>query len=247
LKLTFSCWTSTSLAEAFIHCLSSFLRRENSAECFLVGDCGLESSSLPSHNPQLSLMFTQFKASLPLSRAPGTWALNKPMWDKFCDWCRAKGVKFLPVSPLLAALHMTDLLRTAHSPSPVLSFSRAVYFFHTLAGLPSPTSHPLMGLAREIARWTKVAGKNQKRPFLASQIRRIISAWAGPSAPLHQFIKAVATTVCFWADNLLTLQLEDIRFVGQSHMEIFLERSKTEQYREGRMDFSSSSWGSVLS
>jgi hypothetical protein len=156
-----------------------------SAECFLLGDWSFESGGLPSHDPQLSSLFTQFKASLPLSRAPGTWASYKPIWDKFCAWCRTKGVKFLPASPLLVALYMTDLLRTARSPSPVLSFSGAVYFSHTLAGLPSPTSHPLVGLAREIARRTKVAGKNQKRPFLAFQNRRIISAWAGPSAPLH--------------------------------------------------------------
>jgi hypothetical protein len=50
-------------------------------------------------------------------------------------------------------------------------------------------------------------------------------------------MKATAITLCFAAflraDNLLTLQLEDIRFVGQSHMELFLEHSKTNQYREG--------------
>jgi hypothetical protein len=48
-------------------------------------------------------------------------------------------------------------------------------------------------------------------------------------------MKATAITLCFAAflraDNLLSLQYEDIRFVGQSHMEIFLEQSKTDQYR----------------
>jgi hypothetical protein len=50
-------------------------------------------------------------------------------------------------------------------------------------------------------------------------------------------MKATAITTCFaaflCADNLLTLQWEDIRFVGKSHMGLFLERSKTDQYREG--------------
>jgi hypothetical protein len=142
---------------------------------------------------------------------------------------------------MLVALYMTDLLRTAQSLAPVLSFSGAVFFFQTLAGLFSPTSHPLVGLAREIARGTKVAGLNQKWPFLASQIRRIISAWAGPSAFLHHLMKATAITVCFVAflraDSLLSLQIENIRFVGQSHMELFLERSKTDQYREGAWTF----------
>jgi hypothetical protein len=54
-------------------------------------------------------------------------------------------------------------------------------------------------------------------------------------------MKATAITVCFVAflraDSLLSLQMEDIRFVGQSHMELFLERSKTDQYREGAWTF----------
>jgi hypothetical protein len=160
---------------------------------------------------------------------PICYTKYKPVWDRFCKWCQGRGVPFLPASLMLVALYMTDLLGKAQSPAPVLSFSGAVFFFHTLAGLPSPTSYPLVGLAREIARRTKVAGLNQKRPFLASQIRRIISAWAGPSASLHHLMKATAITVCFVAflraDSLLSLQIEDIRFVGQSHMELFLERS----------------------
>lgn len=143
----------------------------------------------------------------------------------------------LPARPLLVALYMTQLLRSAHSPAPILSFSAAVYFFHTLAGHPSPTDHPLVGLAREIARRTRVAGQNKKRPLLASQIRQILTAWADPHASLHHLMKATAITTCFVAflraDSLLTLQWKDVRFVGQSHMELFLERSKTDQYREG--------------
>jgi hypothetical protein len=146
-------------------------------------------------------------------------------------------VQPLPARPLLVALYMTQLLRSARSPAPILSFSAAVYFFHTLAGHPSPTDHPLVGLAREIARRTRVAGQNKKQPLLASQIRQILTAWAGPHASLHHLMKATVITTCFVAflraDSLLTLQWEDVRFVGQSHMELFLERSKTDQYREG--------------
>jgi hypothetical protein len=100
---------------------------------------------------------------------------------------------------MLVALYMTDLLRTAQLPAPILSFSGAVFFFHTLAGLLSPTSHPLVGLAREIARRTRIAGLNQKRPFLVSQICRIILLWAGSSASLHHLMKATAITVSYVA------------------------------------------------
>lgn len=139
--------------------------------------------------------------------------------------------------PHLGALYMMLLLRTATSPATILTFSGAVYLYHTLAGYPSPTEHQLVRMAREVARRTKLAGQNTKRPFLASHIRRIHSLWAGPSATLHQLMKTVAITLCFTGflrcSDLLRINWHEVRFVGQSHMEFFLEKSKTDQYRVG--------------
>jgi hypothetical protein len=46
-----------------------------------------------------------------------------------------------------------------------------------------------------------------------------------------------AVILCFAAflrcDELLSLQWEQIRFVGQTHMELFIEHQKTDQYRAG--------------
>ncbi|GAQ89693.1 hypothetical protein KFL_005510080 [Klebsormidium nitens] len=102
-------------------------------------------------------------------------------------------------SPLTVALYMTFLLRTAKSPSPVLSCSGAIFFHHSLAGLPSPTQHPMVAMARQIARRTLTKGKNQKKPLLASHVFRLFDIWyLSPSADhLSSAMKLAAISLCY--------------------------------------------------
>lgn len=98
-------------------------------------------------------------------------------------------------------------------------------------------NHPLVAMARKTARRIKIARANQKRPFLASQIRRLFELWGGPSANFHQLMKIAAVTLCYVSffrfDDLVAVQWQSIKFVGQSHMELLIPDSKTDQYRQG--------------
>ena len=95
----------------------------------------------------------------------------------------------------------------------------------------------MVHLVREIARRTRLAGQNKKLPFLPSHIRRLIQLWAAPNAPLNCLMMVTAITVCFTGflrcDELLSIQWEQIRFVKQTHMELFVEKQKNDQYRVG--------------
>jgi hypothetical protein len=160
------------------------------------------------------------------------------LWRRFKAWCLKKGVSFLPASPLVVALYFTRLLASASSPSPILSCSAAVYLHHSIAGLPSPTAHPLVAMAREIAKRTRVAGCNVKKPLQASHIRKLFELWLyADSSNLHTVMKLSAVCLCytgfFWFLDLMTMQWHEIRFLP-SHMELFFEKSKTDQYRAGR-------------
>lgn len=93
-------------------------------------------------------------------------------------------VKFLPASPLLVALYMTDLLCTAaRSPSLVLFFSGAVYLFHTLASLPSPTSHPLVGITGRLLVEPKSPERIRSVP--SWRLKLAASFLLGPARPTH--------------------------------------------------------------
>jgi hypothetical protein len=87
-------------------------------------------------------------------------------------------------------------MRTASSPSPILSCSGAIFLYHQLAGLSSPTQHPLVAMVREIARRTKLAGQNIKKPFLVFHIWQLFEFWRYcPRATLFELMKL--TTIVF--------------------------------------------------
>jgi hypothetical protein len=150
----------------------------------------------------------------------------------------SKHVSYPPAAPLIVALYLTLILESACSPSPVLTCSAAIYLHHSIAGLESPTSHPLVAMSREITRWSLQSGQRVKAPLLASHVCRLFEVWrysAGPS--LHDWMRLTAVCLSYIDflrfSDLMVIQWHEIRFLP-SHMELFLEKSKTDQYQEGR-------------
>ena len=93
-------------------------------------------------------------------------------------------------------------------------------------------------MVREIAKRTRLAGQNVKAPLLASYVRKLFDLWRwSPESSLHSIMKLTAVALCFAGflrfSDMMTIQWPEIRFLP-THMELFLERSKTDQYREGR-------------
>jgi hypothetical protein len=228
-------WTSLQVSTYGPHFLTPFSYLP--ADAFLHESWDLTASGLPESDPEVRRLLSAFKTAAPLSRAAGTLQTYAGPWSRFRAWCISKNTSYLPASPLTVSLYLTKLWETATSPSPVLTASGAIFFHHSLAGLPSPTEHHLVTMVREFTRRTRLAGQNKKNPFLASHIRRLVSLWADSGAPLNKLMMTTAVILCFAAflrcDELLSLQWEQIRFVGQTHMGLFIEHQKTDQYRAG--------------
>jgi hypothetical protein len=212
------------------------------ADVFLHGDWCLESSGFDNHDPEIASLSAELHARAAQSRAPSTFSSYAGPWAKFKNWCSEKGVSALLASPFTVDLYLTKILRTAQSPSPVLSCFGAIFLNHSLAGLSSPTHHPMVAMAWEIARHTKVAGRNVRKPFLASHIRRLFSLWLfAPQSTLADIMRLSTICLSFFAflrySVLVTIQWQEIQFL-LTHIELFLEKSKTDQYREpGSLDF----------
>lgn len=189
-------------------------------------------------DPEIRSLAEELRARAAQSRAASTFESYAAPWARFKSWCLSKNVSPLPASPMTVALSLTLVLRTASSPNPVLTCSGAIYLHHQLAGLPSPTSHPLVAISREIARRQRVAGQNKKKPLLASHVCQLFELWLyRPGATLHDMMRLAAIVLCYVGflrfSDLTTVQWQEILFFP-THMELFLEKTKTDQYREGR-------------
>ena len=83
-------------------------------------------------------------------------------WQKWKTWAQSElGVPVLPAAPLQVALYLTKPVHRAvlegHSPSVIESASYSIRWGHRLAGMDSPTIHPLVkgvveGARRKLAR-----------------------------------------------------------------------------------------------
>ena len=83
-------------------------------------------------------------------------------WQRWKAWAHSKlGVPVLPAVPLQVALYLTELVERAelegHSASVIESASYSIRWGHRLAGMDSPTIHPLVrgvvkGARRRLAR-----------------------------------------------------------------------------------------------
>jgi hypothetical protein len=234
--VTLSFWTSpsnhgkfTRISLPFLSCL---------ADVFLTGSWNLTASGLLADDPEIARLFNTLRSRASESRAAGTLTAYAGPWKHFREWCQSKGVSFLPAFPLTVALYLMKLLERAASPSQVLTCSAAIFSHHSVAGLKSPTDHHLVAMSREIARRSLQAGQRVKQPLLASHIRRLFGFWRFlDKHSLHDLMKLVSVTLCYVAllsfFDLMVIQWHEIRFLP-SHMEIFLEKTKTDQYRVGR-------------
>jgi hypothetical protein len=158
----------------------------------------LNAAGLPSTDPEIIRLFSALKNRASSSRAAGTVTSYARPWAHFKQWCQNKQVSFLPAAPLTVALYLMRVLEHPKSPSPVLTCSAAIFFYHSIAGLESPTGHHLVSLVREMARRSLQAGHRVKQPLLASHVRRLFEFWRyAPGHTLHDLMKLAAVTLCY--------------------------------------------------
>ena len=176
---------------------------------------------------------------VPAARAGGTFHQYLPVFKKFKQWCMERNLQYLPAEPRTVALYLTVLFMEASAnnlgPGTILSASSAVYCFHFMSGLDSPTTTPVCKVVRESAKRCLRAGANAKDGVSASMVNTILSTLLneGPGRP--HFI-AAAISLLFYGfmrfDEVSWVRWDVIRFFPD-RCEIFIEKKKTDQHLEG--------------
>ena len=164
-------------------------------------------------------------------------------WQRWKLWAGAKlGVPTLPAIPLHLALYLTDLieraLREGHSSSVIESASYSIRWGHRLAGMDSPTDHPLVKSVVEGARRKLARPVQPKKPLdhgvVTNIALRLNSASASLSDARFLFILLVGYAGVFRINELLSIRVKDISFFDD-YMKVFLIKRKNDQYRDGHV------------
>ena len=141
-----------------------------------------------------------------------------------------------PAKPIHVALYLSYLIQKANTPSPVEEAVNALSWAHNLACVEDPTRHPLVKQVLEGAKRMLAHKVNKKEPITPEILRSLVDRYATEQATLAD-IRTL--TICllgfvgfFRYNELANIRECDLQFF-EDHLEIFVESSKTDQYRDG--------------
>jgi len=194
------------------------------------------------HDPAFQEALRLTRGFVGQSRAASTLDRYAPHWRRFTLWCTRFGVRALPAKPLHIAMFLAQTLQYAleHGLAygVVKAASASIFQAHTLAGFSNTrTDHPIVKAIRSAAmRRLGLQPKNRKEPVslqLCMQCARRLSA-TGASLFHHQL--AVYIMICFAGflryHDATNIFADGVRFYP-THMEVFIEKRKTLQFRQG--------------
>ena len=170
-------------------------------------------------------------------KAPSTAKKYSGAFARWKRWANSKPeVCAFPASPFQFSLYLNFLVKKASSPASVDQAVYALSWVHSLAVREDPTQHALVkqtlaGAKRILAKTTV-----KKEPITADILQLLVDRFGGEEASLSD-IQTLAICLISFAgffrfDEISNLRESDVIFFDD-HLEIYIESSKTDQYRDG--------------
>ena len=171
------------------------------------------------------------------SRSSGTVKNYLTAFNRWKVWAsRYDEISVFPAEAKHVALYLTHLTRISVTHTPISLAFYALGWAHRTSGLEDPTSHALVKMVRESAVRNLGKGHNKKLPISASDIKNIVKKFAGDNASLMDLRTVCLCLLCFSGfmrfDEVANLKYCDIDF-EESYVRVFIEKSKTDQFRDG--------------
>lgn len=156
--------------------------------------------------------------------------------NRWIDWCKCYSFPPLQSNPTAVALYLTSLSDQGLSRLSILGAAYGIAWLHKKLGCPSPVDDPLVSQTLAGFKRLLAGPSRKKQPIESHHVRALISFLWSPSCFFTKPTNGVAG--CTWflcfptlvrAVWLTCLWLK----VCATHMSIFLDRHKNDQFRQG--------------
>lgn len=169
------------------------------------------------------------------SKSPTTIKKYKYLYNKWQEFSSARHMCVQPASYFAVALFLTHLLEDNATFSTVSATVYAIKYFHEANGFVFSVSNPYIKGMLESSRRLPRKKVNRKDPISVEILISVCEKY-GKSDALGD-IRDVTIMLTMYAgffrfDEVVNIRAKDIKFMS-GHMEIYLEKSKTDQYRDG--------------
>ena len=200
--------------------------------------CGLW-ASLPSPVDQdLSSLAQYLPEYCQRSKAVNTRRKYSYAFDKFCKWCnRYSNVTPLPASDFYVSLYLINLSKQNKSFAIIEEAYYAISWAHQLTGYPNPCKSNLCISVKEGAH--RIIGKtvsNKKEAITPDILNKLVHVYGKNNNNLNDIRICCMCLISFAGflrfSELVNLKRTDIQFFD-SHVSLFIEKSKTDVYRDG--------------
>ena len=205
------------------------------------------STSMPCTNHTVLELKDRMKQTALASRAPGTLKGYHRAFNRWKLFARdTLQIQPFPVSPFNLALYLHHLLGLTNSSSSINAAFYAVSWFHTLAGVESPTLHPAVIAINEGAVRLSAKEIHRKEPLETDHLRSLASQINFQDLlQLRNFVMFVLSFSGFMrASEVFELRRSDIKFESD-HLSIKIAKSKNDQLREGKIVVIANSLGEM--
>ena len=188
-------------------------------------------------DPELKELATILPTVVLSSRAPST---VKKYSGAFLRWKKWLTQKFeadcCPAKPIQVSLYLTYLITKSSTSVPVEEAVNAISWAHQIACTDDPTQSELVRQVLAGAKRILAHKTTKKEPITPEILAQLVDTFAGEKADLDD-VRVITWCLIGFAgflrySELAALKESDI-MIFPEHMEIFIESSKTDQYRDG--------------
>ena len=192
-------------------------------------------------NPELKKLAFNLDEILKKARADNTLGKYETYFNKWSKWCS----QFEEVSPFPGesrhfVLFLLSLIQSSETYAVIESTWYAVKHFHNIASQPDPTRSQLADYVLDAAKRLCCRPKRKKQPITPEHIRMIHNFINKDGLTLLHQRNFTMILLCFSGflryEEVANLTLGDIVFCD-SYMKLFIEKAKTDQFREGAWVF----------
>ena len=143
--------------------------------------------------------------------------------------------EILPAKALTVAIYLVSLIQTARTPSPIVSAFYGIKWMHEMYGLESPTNNKMVLNVLEAAKRMLSRPIVKKEPITVDVLLALYQRlYKDNNLKSQRIISAciLAFAGFLRSAELLQLRVCDLVF-EETHVSVFIESSKTDQYRDG--------------
>ncbi|XP_063410400.1 uncharacterized protein LOC134693496 [Mytilus trossulus] len=156
-------------------------------------------------------------------------------WKKWAEINHISDVDILPTKPLYLALYLASLVQFSATSSPVCDAYYSIKWAHSIIGADSPTDSQLVKCVFEGAKRKLGSQIKKKEPITPELLQAMYDKFFCVENIFSQ--RTICACILGYAgfmrvSELLNLRYFDINF-KTSHISIFIEKSKTDIYRDG--------------